>query len=162
MRKLRQKASVSWQRTIRTVFWILLIAFVVMNTGFGCNPNGTEGYTSQGCISIVLDRVPVLLSNKAILYHDNKVVEITDRRLLLRLAAETAVATNGGLCYDRNSTTRIELYCGDWRVRDMIWSWNEGDMVVYKADVLHWIFGFNTGHVMPSAELTSELKALFP
>ena len=159
---MRQKEPVTWRKTIRKVVWILLIALVVMNTGFGCHPNGTKGYTSQGCISVVFDRLPVLLSNKAILYNDNKMVEITDRTLLLRLAAETAVATNGGLCYDRNSPTRIELYCGDWRVRDMIWSWDDGDIVVYKADVLHWLFGFETGHVMPSDDLISDLKALFP
>lgn len=139
-----------------------VVAFTVLfatAVSFGASNVFTE---FGGAISLSFDKAKMRSVNRAVISNGEKTVEITDPALIQSLVQETMVATHTGLGCSRDRT--IELYSGNTLVRSMIWSTCCGHVLVYTADIRHWIVptlsSENAGFAFLSASLEAQLNEL--
>lgn len=134
---------------------VVLVLLLLLNVSVRFNPKD-----NGGCISVALDKLPMMLANRAVLTVGEERYEISDPSLVHQIALQTVCATNTGLC--RGNTDRwIELYWGSIPVRKMQWEDFHDQVVVYYDDGLHWIAGpGETSLANLSDEVKEKLKAL--
>lgn len=138
------------------VLLIFLLGLLLLNVSLRMNP-----FDNGGCFSISFDKLPMSMANRVVIYTSDSSVEITDRDLICSITKETSCATNTDLRYEKTERW-IEIYCGNTLIRRMRWEDNHGVIVVYHADLIHWIFPSTEGDgiVYPSSQLTAKLEAI--
>lgn len=126
---------------------------LLLNVAVHFNP-----FDSGECISVALDKLPMMLANRAVLRWGEKRYEITDSELVRQLASETRCATNTDLCYGK-ADRWIDLYCGKVLVRSMMWETEHNAIIVYQTDLFHWVLpsAEGLGMVDPSCDLLEAL-----
>ena len=134
---------------------LLLVALLVLNVGVHFNPTD-----NSDCISVVFDKLPMLLANRAVLVKGNERYDISDADLVDDIVQETMVATHSGLRHTKRERW-IEIYWGDILVRKIQWVGGLDEMfIVYQPDLIHWVIPMAEGIVFPSDELIARLNAL--
>ena len=144
------------KKTLRNlIIWILVVVFLVFNVGVHFNlKNG------QDCLSIVFDKLPMLLANRAVLVCGTNRYDISDTDLVGDIVQETMIATRSGLRY-MTQDRWIEIYCGPILIRRIEWVGGLDEMfIVYQPDLIHWVIPMAEGMVFPSEELLARLNAL--
>ena len=114
-----------------------------------------------GCISVTFDKLQMMNADRAVIRVGDKSYEITDDELIRQITAETRVATNTDLC-NHNTDRWIDIYCGDTLIRSMMWENNHDGIIVYHADICHWVIPSDSGLgiVYPSEALLQKLEEI--
>ena len=133
---------------------VVVIGLLFMNVAVSATPN-----LGGGCISVTFDKFLMQLVDRAVLRDGNDSYEITDADLIEQIKSETLCATKTDLCHSETTDRWIELYIGDMLVRQMRWEDEHDQIIVYQADLFHWIIYSldGDGMVQPSADLTAKL-----
>ena len=153
---MKEKRHPKW--VIPVIIASVVLLLLVLNVSIEANPND-----GGGCYSIAFDKLPMLMADKAVICVDGERYEITDTNLVDQITDETMCATNTDLCFSENDRW-IELYCGKTLIRRMRWEDHHDSVIVYEADIAHWVFPSMEGYGMVtlSDELLSKLYAVLP
>jgi len=106
-----------------------------------------------GCISVVFDKPFVKGADRIVVYEGSQVITITDKETVRQVADLFVVANCTALCSPGNER-RIEIYNGNWLVREIQQTQCGSDMYyIYECDLFHWVFPeFGDGEVGLSPE----------
>ncbi len=139
---------------IRLVCVTAVCILLLLNVAVRINP-----FDGGGCISVAFDKLPMMLANRVVLRSGENRYEITDGELVRQITSETRCATNTDLCYGK-ADRWIDIYCGNVLVRSMMWESEHNAIIVYRADVFHWILPSDEGFGMvdPSYDLIEKLE----
>lgn len=144
----------------RIIIWTCITAVLLLlflNVSFSSNP-----FDGGGCFSVAFDKLPMMLADKVVIcLGEETTYEVTDIELVREISSATQCATNTDLCYSGYNRW-IDIYCGNVLIRRMSWDLEHNGILVYNADIFHWIFPSKDGHglVYPSAELIAKLEAV--
>lgn len=135
---------------------VVLITMVACNVSFGMS---TDAYAAM---SIAFDKQAMASADRVVVTAKGTEIEITDPKLIAQMVQETAAATHMKVTCSEDR--RIDIYCGDRRIRSMGWS-TCCDMVnVYDTDGTHWVISVEGieegGSIYLSEELRSKLNTL--
>ena len=115
---------------------------------------------SGGCISVVFDKPFVKGADRIVIYENGQVITITDQETVRRIADLFVVANCTALCSPGNER-RIEIYHGDWLVREVRWTQCQSEYYIYECDLFHWVFPeFGDGEVSLSADEAQWLEGI--
>lgn len=130
------------------------IGLLVTNMSVRINP-----FEGGGCVSVSFDKFLMFLADRAVIRYGEFSCEITDAELIDQISSETRCATHTDLRYPQTDRW-IELYIGNTMIRKMRWENNHNGIIVYNADVYHWIFPSMSGEgiIYPSEELIEMLN----
>ena len=154
---MKNKKTVKWEWLI----FLCIVSFILICVCFG-RMSFTPG--SKFIALSPFGRLELLGVDRAVVTVDGESVTVTDAQLLGRIVDETTVATVADICDGCCLKDRtIDLYRGDKLVRSMKWIDGHDNVLVYKADLTHWMFppSAKAGRVILSKELVSALEALF-
>ena len=104
----------------------------------------SAGYLLQdkagGCISVVFDKPFVKGADRIVIYEKGQAITITDKQTVRQMADLFVVANCTALCSPGNER-RIEIYNGNWLVREIQQTQCGSDMYyIYECDLFHWVF----------------------
>lgn len=112
------------------------------------------------CISVVFDKPFVKCADRVVIYENGQVITIEDKETVREIAELFVVANCTALCSPGNER-RIEIYNGDWLVREIRWTQCQSEYYIYKCDLFHWVFPeFGDGEVSLSAEESQWLDGI--
>ena len=134
----------------------IVLVLLFLNVAVRLNP-----FDNGGCFSVTLDKLPMLLANRAVIRDGENHYEITDFSFVKEITSATMCATNTDLC-SHDTDRWIDIYCGNVLIRSMQWEDNHNGIVVYQASPLHWVFPSveGKGIVYPSEEFIAKLAAI--
>lgn len=113
-----------------------------------------------GCISVVFDKPFVKCADRVVIYENGQVITIEDKETVREIAELFVVANCTALCSPGNER-RIEIYNGDWLVREIRWTQCQSEYYIYECDLFHWVFPeFGDGEVSLSAEESQWLDGI--
>ncbi len=136
---------------------VCLLVFLLVNAAVEANP-----WDSGGCFSVTFDKLAMATADRAVIVVGEERYEISDIQLVRDITEQTMCATNTDLCCSSRGNRWIEIYRGESLVRRMRWEEFHDSVIVYEADLTHWVFPSSDGHglVSLSDELLAELKAV--
>lgn len=149
--KLSKKAII----IIISVLLVLLVLYLNISIHFN--------FGNGSCVSITMDKLPMLFADKVVIRVEEKSYVITDSDLIRDITSETMCATHSDLrCMQTDRW--IDVYCKGKLIRSMRWDGLHNAVIVYHHDPgsLHWVFLSDSGEgmVFLSKELTAKLNRI--
>lgn len=150
------KSKLPPKRVFVIVIIAVLVGLLVINVSVRLNP-----FQGGGCVSVSFDKFPMLLVDRAVIRYGEFSCEITNTDLIDQISSETCCATHTDLRYPQTDRW-IELYIGNTMIRKMRWENNHNGIIVYNANVYHWVFPSMTGDgiIYPSEDLITKLNVI--
>jgi len=139
------------------IILVFILTFIILS--FFCVSISINPFDNGGCFSVTFDKFPMLIADRVVIRVGDKKFEITDNEMVCEVTSATICATNTDLRYPKTNRW-IDIYCGNILIRSMRWEDNHNGIIVYHADIFHWVFPSINGDglVYPSIDLIEKLE----